>query len=130
MKPLSILLLLALLAGCAGPFPAAPQLRHVAVRRADSPAFYVDKIWLTHSAEARVIAGYVGRRLTADPADATVEVRVLAADGAELQRATLSLAAAEFRGVRHLAPVAFFRLTLSAPSERIATVEVSAVQRL
>lgn len=129
MKSLWLLLVLAGLAGCVGSFPVAPELRHVVVRRVDSPAFFADKVWLTRAAEVRAFAGYFGRHLMADAGDATLEVRVLAADGSVLQRATRSLAAAEFHGARHLAPVAFFRVTLAPPPKRIATGEVRALSR-
>lgn len=129
MKLLSLLLVLAFLAGCAGPFPAAPELGHVAVRRTDSPAFYVDKVWLTRDGPARIVTGYIGRHLTAEAADTSVEIRVLNAAGGELQRATLPLAASAFHAVRHLSPLASFRLTLTAPPEQIAAVEVRVAPR-
>lgn len=86
----SILLLLgaagALLAGCATPFRAPPDVAHLKLERVDSPVVRVEKIWLERKQGPLVVAGYVLKRLKAtDTTQTHLDVTLYDATGRALR---------------------------------------------
>jgi hypothetical protein len=59
-------LVLLLLVGCATPFRAPPDVRHIKLERIGSPVVEVDKIWLERKAGPLVLTGSVVKLLTAE----------------------------------------------------------------
>lgn len=69
MKPIACLSLsfaLLLLAGCATPFRAPPDVRDIKLERVGSPVVEVEKIWMERKAGPLVLKGYVLKRLAAE----------------------------------------------------------------
>jgi hypothetical protein len=86
----SILLLLgsagALLAGCATPFRAPPDVAHLKLERVDSPVVRVEKIWLERKQGPLVVVGYVLKRLEAtDTTQTHLDVTLYDATGRVLR---------------------------------------------
>ncbi len=86
----SILLLLGaagtLLAGCATPFRAPPDVAHLKLERVDSPVVRVEKIWLERKQGPLVVAGYVLKRLEAtDTTQTHLDVTLYDATGRVLR---------------------------------------------
>jgi len=52
-----------LLAGCATPFRAPPDVAHIKLDRVDSPVVVVEKIWLERKKGPLVVTGYIIKRL-------------------------------------------------------------------
>lgn len=52
-----------LLAGCATPFRAPPDVAHIKLDRVDSPVVVVEKIWLERKKGPLVVTGYILKRL-------------------------------------------------------------------
>jgi hypothetical protein len=57
---------LLLLAGCATPFRAPPDVRDIKLERVGSPVVEVEKIWLERKAGPLTLKGYVLKRLSAE----------------------------------------------------------------
>jgi hypothetical protein len=57
---------LLLLAGCATPFRAPPDVRDIKLERVGSPVVEVEKIWLERKDGPLTLKGYVLKHLTAD----------------------------------------------------------------
>jgi hypothetical protein len=75
-----------LLAGCATPFRAPPDVAHIKLDRVDSPVVVVEKIWLERKTGPLVVAGYIVKRLEADDTTQThLDVTLYDAAGAVLR---------------------------------------------
>ena len=84
-----LVLVLALLAGCATPFRAPPDVAHITLVRVGSPLVAVEKIWLERKAGPLVVTGYVVERLAAaDTSGTHLDVTLFDAAGRGL-RATV-----------------------------------------
>ncbi|HEY0862517.1 MAG TPA: hypothetical protein VGD97_00290 [Lacunisphaera sp.] len=68
MKSLPLILGAAgiLLAGCATPFRAPPDVAHIKLDRGDSPLVIIEKIWLERKHGPLAVTGYVIKRLNVD----------------------------------------------------------------
>lgn len=76
-----------LLAGCATPFRAPPDVAHLQLERVDSPMVVVEKIWLERKGGQLVVTGYVIKRLEADDTTRThLDVSLYDATGQVLRR--------------------------------------------
>lgn len=90
MKSSFVLLLSAaglLIAGCATPFRAPPDVAHIQLTRGDSPVVLVEKIWLERKEGPLVVRGYVLKRLEAEDTTRThLDVTLYDASGNVLRR--------------------------------------------
>jgi hypothetical protein len=85
-KPVTIAGLTVLLAGCATPFRAPPDVAAIQLERVDSPTVIVEKIWLERRDGQLVVKGYVLKRLNAGDTDDThLDVTLYDAQGQELR---------------------------------------------
>lgn len=76
-----------LLAGCATPFRAPPDVAHIQLSRGDSPVVQVEKIWLERKNGPLVVRGYVLKRLEAEDTTQThLDVTLYDANGNVLRR--------------------------------------------
>lgn len=76
----------AILAGCATPFRAPPDVAHLTLDRVDSPLVRVEKIWLERKKGPLVVTGYVLRRLdTEDTTGTHLDVTLFDASGRALR---------------------------------------------
>lgn len=92
-------LALLLLAGCASPFRAPPDVAGIRLDRIDSPVVIVQKIWLERKNGPLIVKGYVLKRLNANDTTRThLDVTLYDQDGNVL-RSTLELF--EPRQIRH-----------------------------
>ncbi len=88
MKANLLLLSLAatVLAGCATPFRAPPDVAHIKLDRADSPVVVVEKIWLERKKGPLVVKGYIVKRLEAEDTTKThLDVTLYDAAGSVLR---------------------------------------------
>jgi hypothetical protein len=89
MKPPLIFLLGVIgviLAGCATPFRAPPDVAHIQLDRVDSPLVSVEKIWLERKKGPLVVTGFVLKELSTDDTTGThLDVTLFAADGRVLR---------------------------------------------
>lgn len=77
---------LLLLAGCATPFRAPPDVRGIQLDRVGSPVVEVEKIWLERKAGPLTLKGYVQKHLTADDTTQThLDVTLYDASGRVLR---------------------------------------------
>ena len=82
----AMILATAVLAGCATPFRAPPDVAHVKLERADSPVVVIEKIWLERNNGPLVIKGYIVKRLEAEDTTQThLDVTLYDAAGAVLR---------------------------------------------
>jgi hypothetical protein len=130
MKTLILLLLGAagaLLAGCATPFRAPPDVAHLKLERVDSPVVRVEKIWLERKQGPLVVAGYVLKRLEAtDTTQTHLDVTLYDATGRVL-RATVEHFEPRQIPRRYRRPDdAVYRVSLDPLPEGTARIEVRA----
>ncbi len=91
MKSLPLILGAAgiLLAGCATPFRAPPDVAHIQLARVHSPVVEVEKIWLERKSGPLVVKGYVIKKLKAEDTTQThLDVTLYGAAG-EVLRTTV-----------------------------------------
>lgn len=129
--PFHLLFVPLILAGCATPFRAPPDVAQVKLERVDSPVVIVEKIWLERKSGPLTLKGYVLMRLRADDTTQT-HLDVTLYDGAgrvlrtSVERFTPQRIVRRFRQP----PYASYSVNLDALPPGTARIEVCAHEGL
>lgn len=120
-----------LTAGCATPFKAPPDLRHVRLQRVDSPVVRIDKIWLERKDGPLALRGYVIRRLSAlDTTDTHLDVTLYDASGRVLRTSQEGFTPRQIVRLHRLPAYASYRVVLDPLPPGVDRIEVRAHEGL
>jgi len=127
----SILLLLgaagALLAGCATPFRAPPDVAHIKLERVDSPVVVVEKIWLERKNGPLVVTGYIIRQFQAEDTTQThLDVALYDEAGRVLRKTVEHFEPQQLRRQGRRPPYGTYRVVLDPLPAGTARIEVRA----
>lgn len=128
MKIIPLLALASLLmAGCATPFRAPPEVAQIKLDRVDSPVIIVERIWLEQKQGPLAVTGYVIRRLgVADTTKTHLDVTLFDSAGRVL-RSTIEHFEPRQIPVRYRRPDdATYRIALDPRPTGTARIEVRA----
>jgi hypothetical protein len=116
-----------LLAGCATPFRAPPDVAHIKLDRVDSPVVIVEKIWLEQKQGPLAVTGYVIRRLEADDTTKThLDVTLFDSAGRVLRSTVEHFEPRQINDRFRRHSDARYRVELGLPPAEIARIEVRA----
>ena len=116
-----------LLAGCATPFRAPPDLAHIVLERGDSPLVHVEKIWLARSHGPLLVRGYVVRRRDAtDTTPTHLDVSLYDARGGVLRTSVAHFEPRQIPRRRRLPAAASYAVQLDPLPAGVARIAVIA----
>lgn len=118
---------LLLLAGCATPFRAPPDVRGIQLDRVGSPVVVVEKIWLERKGGPLTVKGYVQKHLVADDTTQThLDVTVYDASGRVLRSTVGNFEPRQIRRQWRRPAYASFAVALDPLPSGTARIEVRA----